>query len=98
MTTNYTAFSCSSPGGRFVTANNVESIHNGIHNSIGGYGHMQFPEVSGFDPTFWLHHANVDRLFAMWQAVYPESYMIPTVNTYGSYYELPGTVDSGTSG
>jgi tyrosinase len=59
---------------------------------------MQFPEVSGFDPTFWLHHANVDRLFAMWQAVYPESYIVPTVNTYGSYYELPGTVDSGTSG
>lgn len=59
---------------------------------------MRDPEIAGFDPIFWLHHANVDRLFAMWQAVYPESYIIPTVNPYGSYYELPGTIDSGTSG
>lgn len=59
---------------------------------------MQFPEVAGFDPVFWLHHANVDRLFAMWQALYPDSYIVPTVNTYGSYYEAVGTTDSGTSG
>lgn len=95
---NYTAFSCTWPGGQWITANNVESIHNSIHNSVGGYGHMQFPEVAGFDPVFWLHHANVDRLFAMWQVLHRDSYIIPTVNAYGSYYEPVGTVDSGTSG
>ncbi|OAP63560.1 hypothetical protein AYL99_02787 [Fonsecaea erecta] len=95
--TNYTTFSCTWPGGQWLTANNIESIHNSIHNSIGGYGHMQFPEVAGFDPSFWLHHANVDRLFAMWQALYPDSYIQPTVNAYGSYYENVGFVDSGTT-
>lgn len=59
---------------------------------------MQYPEVAGFDPIFWLHHANVDRIFALWQALYPDSYITPTVNAYGSYYEPVGTVDSGTTG
>lgn len=26
------------------------------------------------DPIFWLHHANCDRLFAIWQAIYPNSW------------------------
>lgn len=95
---DYTAFSCVWPGGKWLTANNIESIHNSIHNSIGGFGHMQFPEVAGFDPAFWLHHANVDRLFAMWQVLYPDSYIVPTVNAYGSYYEAVGFVDSETTG
>ncbi|ETI25886.1 hypothetical protein G647_02663 [Cladophialophora carrionii CBS 160.54] len=92
--TDYTAMSCTWPGGQMGTGNNIETIHNSVHNSIGGYGHMQFPEVAGFDPVFYLHHANVDRLFAMWQALYPDSYMEPTVNTYGSYYEPVGFVDT----
>ena len=55
---NYTSFACTeSPGGRPNTANNIESIHNGIHNFVGGNGHMTFPEVAAFDPVFWLHHA-----------------------------------------
>ncbi|KAJ9615738.1 hypothetical protein H2200_001815 [Cladophialophora chaetospira] len=95
--TNYTAFSCTWPGGLQGSANNIEGIHNSIHNSVGGYGHMEYPEVAAFDPVFWLHHANVDRLFAMWQALYPDSYIEPTVNAYGSYYEPVGFVDSGTT-
>ncbi|EXJ88381.1 hypothetical protein A1O1_05311 [Capronia coronata CBS 617.96] len=95
--TNYTYFSCTWPGGQGGVPNNIEAIHNSIHNSVGGYGHMQFPEVAGFDPIFWLHHANVDRLFAMWQALYPDSFLVPTVNAYGSYYEAVGFVDSETS-
>ena len=95
--TNYTTFSCTWPGGRSVTGSNLENIHNAIHNNVGGYGHMTYPEVAAFDPMFFLHHANVDRLLAMWQALYPESYIEPTVNDYGSYYELPGTVDTGST-
>lgn len=26
----------------------------------------------GFDPIFFLHHCNVDRLYAFWEYVYPE--------------------------
>ena len=58
---------------------------------------MAYPETAAFDPVFFLHHANVDRLLAMWQVLYPESYIVPTVNEYGTYYELVGTIDRGNS-
>lgn len=28
--------------------------------------------ILGFDPIFFLHHCNVDRLYAFWEYVYPE--------------------------
>ncbi|PWY89865.1 Di-copper centre-containing protein [Aspergillus heteromorphus CBS 117.55] len=55
----------------------LESIHNNIHfrtGSGGGSnsnGHMSLPEVAGFDPIFFLHHSNVDRILAMWQVLNP---------------------------
>nr|XP_036576373.1 tyrosinase [Colletotrichum truncatum]KAF6783111.1 tyrosinase [Colletotrichum truncatum] len=48
----------------------IEDIHNAVHNYVGGSGHMSNPEISSFDPIFWLHHTNIDRLFAIWQAVH----------------------------
>lgn len=44
------------------------SMHNAMHSWWGGGGHMTSAQVSPFDPIFFLHHANVDRLWAMWQA------------------------------
>ncbi|ETN37390.1 uncharacterized protein HMPREF1541_08381 [Cyphellophora europaea CBS 101466] len=95
--TDYVSFSCFTPNGRLNSGNNVENIHGNIHNIVGGNGHMLYPEISAFDPIFWLHHANVDRLLAMWQILNPASYFTPTVNVYGTYYELPGSIDSGNS-
>ncbi|KAL8944234.1 MAG: hypothetical protein Q9211_000664 [Gyalolechia sp. 1 TL-2023] len=37
--------------------------------------------------------ANVDRLFALWQAVYPESHVTPQVNTAGTFTNDPGTTE-----
>ncbi|KAF6814923.1 tyrosinase [Colletotrichum sojae] len=48
----------------------IEDVHNAVHNYTGGDGHMSRPEVSSFDPIFWLHHTNIDRLFAIWQAIH----------------------------
>ncbi|PKX95965.1 tyrosinase [Aspergillus novofumigatus IBT 16806] len=49
----------------------LEEIHNHIHLWTGGssglQGHMANVPVAAFDPVFWLHHCNVDRLFAIWQ-------------------------------
>lgn len=28
---------------------------------------MSIQEYAAFDPIFWVHHANVDRLWASWQ-------------------------------
>jgi len=35
-------------------------------NEIPQYGLMASVESAGFDPIFWLHHANIDRLWAQW--------------------------------
>lgn len=49
-----------------------ESPHNNVHDSTGcANGTMYDLNWSAFDPLFMLHHANVDRLIAMWQAIYP---------------------------
>ncbi|MFE9995151.1 tyrosinase family protein [Streptomyces avermitilis] len=40
------------------------NIHNRVHEWVGG--HMR-PLSSPNDPVFWLHHANIDRLWAQWQ-------------------------------
>jgi tyrosinase len=95
--TDYNGFSCTSPNGQSNPANNIENLHNGIHNDVGGQGHMSYPQVAAFDPIFWLHHANVDRQFAMWQALNPNSWMGSTVDFVGSYYRNPGSTDSGSS-
>lgn len=43
-------------------------IHGGGHFSVGGtYGAMGDPYVSPSDPIFWLHHANLDRVWWSWQ-------------------------------
>lgn len=38
--------------------------HNHIHVDIGGA--MGDPDTAGLDPIFWLHHANIDRLWQVW--------------------------------
>ncbi len=40
--------------------------HNTGHNIVGGY--MANPVFSPNDPLFWLHHAEVDRIWSRWQA------------------------------
>ncbi|XP_014789836.1 hemocyanin G-type, units Oda to Odg, partial [Octopus bimaculoides] len=48
-----------------------EVTHNFVHAWIGGkeaYS-MSSLHYTSFDPLFWLHHAQVDRLWAIWQAL-----------------------------
>ncbi|KAI9878571.1 MAG: hypothetical protein M1830_000528 [Pleopsidium flavum] len=47
----------------------AEGIHNAIHVDVGG--NMVSVPIAAFDPIFWLHHCNVDRLMAMYQASHP---------------------------
>lgn len=35
-------------------------------------------------------YRNVDRLFAIWQAIYPNSYTTPQPDAYGTFTNLPG--------
>jgi len=93
---NYTAFSLYQQN-----STNIEGVHGGIHNGVGGLinndiaaGHMTIVPISAFDPAFWLHHANVDRLVAIWQALHPDEYVQPTVNAGGTYYLPAGSIDT----
>jgi tyrosinase len=45
----------------------VEMVpHGSMHVAVGGW--MGRFNTAGLDPMFWLHHANVDRLWAVWRA------------------------------
>jgi tyrosinase len=54
-----------------------ESVHDAIHNAAGGEsgGHMYYLDMSAFDPLFWLHHCNVDRLLNMYQYIVPDTWV-----------------------
>ena len=41
---------------------------------------------------------NVDRLFALWQVLNPDTWVEPTPDTFGTYFESPGFIDTSTSG
>jgi tyrosinase len=43
----------------------LEAVHGGVHNAVGG---DMATAHSPADPSFFLHHANIDRLWAQWQA------------------------------
>jgi len=70
------------------TLTSLESIHDTVHVDVGGQGHMGDPAVAAFDPIFWLHHCNVDRVLALWQAAYPGTYVSPGPDLTGSYPHL----------
>ena len=57
---------------RYSTA--IEQPHNALHLWVGGT--MGSINYAAYDPIFWVHHCNVDRQFAQWQARYPS--IIPT--------------------
>ncbi|KAG8919046.1 hypothetical protein FRC02_001964 [Tulasnella sp. 418] len=54
-------------------ANSLEVIHGNVHVALAG--EMGDPATAAFDPIFWLHHVNVDRLLALWQAIHPKEWM-----------------------
>jgi tyrosinase len=47
----------------------LEGIHNGVHVWVGGT--MSWIATAPADPIFWMHHANIDRLWSVWQAAHP---------------------------
>ncbi|KAF3061355.1 Tyrosinase [Daldinia childiae] len=94
---NYTTFSNEAwiPGPNNGTYDSLESLHDAIHTVGGGvYGHLAIIAYSGFDPLFWLHHANIDRIFTMWQHLYNNTYVVPQPAVYSSHTTSPGQVEN----
>jgi len=79
----------------------LEFVHDNVHVNVGGYaGHMAYPDVASFDPIFFLHHANVDRLCALWQIIHPEddpSWMKPSASREGTFVIKPGQIQDENS-
>jgi tyrosinase len=44
-----------------VTDHNLESLHDSVHDYIGG--DMGVVENSAYDPIFWFHHAFIDYIW-----------------------------------
>ncbi|TGJ84825.1 hypothetical protein E0Z10_g3899 [Xylaria hypoxylon] len=76
------------------TFDSIESLHDSVHTiGGGGWGHLAIIAYSAFDPVFFLHHANVDRIFAMWQVVHNDSYVVPTAAVYASHTQNQGDIE-----
>jgi hypothetical protein len=54
--------------------------HNLVHTFVGGLGGlMTDPNTAALDPIFWLHHANIDRLWEEWRLTNDAN---PTTSTW----------------
>lgn len=50
-----------------VSGNLEDNPHNIVHVQVGGNGGlMSYPSSAGLDPIFYLHHCNIDRMWAAW--------------------------------
>lgn len=58
-----------------ISGNLESNPHNQVHVDVGGnapdgqtWGLMSDPGIAALDPVFYLHHANIDRMWAHWNA------------------------------
>ena len=53
---------------RFRILDGDDTTHNNLHNAVHIYigGHMRDVPTASNDPIFFLHHANIDRIFEAW--------------------------------
>ncbi|KAK0671448.1 common central domain of tyrosinase-domain-containing protein [Cercophora samala] len=70
-----------------IVFGSAENLHDWIHGVCGGedvrptvggknlflLGHMSNVPVAAFDPIFWVHHCNVDRMVAIWEVLHSGS-------------------------
>ncbi|KAF5008467.1 hypothetical protein FDECE_5256 [Fusarium decemcellulare] len=82
--TNFNQFASTGNSGA-----SLEQIHNAIHWDAACAGQFLMAEFSGFDPIFWMHHTNVDRLWAYWQAMHPDQASFTGSYSGGARYSTP---------
>ncbi|KAJ8115420.1 hypothetical protein OPT61_g2936 [Boeremia exigua] len=75
---------------------NFETLHDGLHNAF-GLGHMGIVETSAFDPVFWFHHANMDRIIALYQHRYPETWIEDAAQAKGTFAVAKGAIEGPAS-
>lgn len=66
-------------------------VHGGGHYATGGDPGRDF-YVSPGDPIFWSHHANIDRVWWMWQMLDPEERASTVVSDNGTSKAISGAL------
>ncbi|KAF1977325.1 Di-copper centre-containing protein [Bimuria novae-zelandiae CBS 107.79] len=96
LLTTYQTFNqwSSAAGGSEIGS--VEVLHNGMHNMF-GMGNMGIVEASAYDPVFWFHHCQMDRLMAIYQYRYPDTWVEADSQWKGTYIWSVGSIQSATS-
>lgn len=90
---NYTIFSNEGWSTDTTRQDSLENLHDNLHAELGGHqGHMTIVPFSAFDPLFFLHHCNVDRIFAIWQGLHPDSWIVPQAARMNSYTTSVGQI------
>lgn len=64
-----TISSCTELGCLDTVLEAIEGIHAGGHFTIGSLNNDAY--ASAGDPAFWLHHAQIDRVWTIWQSLNP---------------------------
>jgi len=72
-------------------------LHNAVHLFVGGAagppddnaGGTMTLNTSPNDPVFWLHHANIDRLWSIWESRHANAYAPTTTNLRGQGIDDP---------
>ncbi|KAG8977700.1 hypothetical protein FRC05_000956 [Tulasnella sp. 425] len=70
----------------------LEAIHNTLHVKIGFSGHMNYVPYAAFDPIFWMHHCNVDRVVALWQYINYNTWVSPRNDAGSTWVTKPGSL------
>ncbi|MEM7297635.1 MAG: tyrosinase family protein [Bacteroidota bacterium] len=79
-------------GGAVDEIDKNTEIYNRIYQKTAkGFGLMGYIPSAGFDPIFFLHHANVDRMMATWEAIYGPI-TIEEMNQYAGSWDENGKI------
>jgi tyrosinase len=66
-----------------------QGLHGNIHGLIGNAKNMGAVPYAALDPIFWLHHCNIDRLWASWNSA---GYKNPQLDQTFTFVDGKGTV------
>ncbi|KIJ48608.1 hypothetical protein M422DRAFT_247459 [Sphaerobolus stellatus SS14] len=78
----------------------LESIHGTVHVRAGGpNGNMSLVSVASFDPIFYLHHAQIDRVIELWYRIHrtwtaDRTGLAPFRQSLSNYWASPNIIDS----
>lgn len=69
-----------------------ELPHNQVHDMVGGEnGWMSVIELAALDPIFWLHHTNIDRIWAQWSEDHDNPANPSWLNQRFSFFDFDGS-------